>query len=88
MALIETDTITLPAYWASAIINDDWTGISDDAEAERCRRQIDQLAMDGWRIVSTEGEAYFTWSYKVHDPGADCTGGEVIDYVIYREARR
>ena len=25
-----TDTITLPALWASALINDDWSGLEGD----------------------------------------------------------
>lgn len=87
---MECDTTTLPAYWASALINGDFSGLDDD-EAARCRAAIGQLAADGWRIVDTardeDSEQRFTWHYQLYDPGADCSGGEVLGYVILRPKR-
>lgn len=83
---IEVDTITLPAYWASAIINGDYSGIDNEAEALRCRAKGAELAKGGWSIAAA-GEPYFTWSYQVHDPGATCTGGDVIEYTMTRKMK-
>jgi hypothetical protein len=84
------DIITLPASWASALINDDYSGLDDQCptEAARCRARVDQIAADGWSIVSdVEDSERFTWYYRLYDPGADCDGGNVIDYVILRPGR-
>jgi len=35
--------VVAPAYWASAIINDDFTGIDSEAECERVEAFIDSL---------------------------------------------
>jgi hypothetical protein len=31
---IKTQTYTLPEHWAGALVNDDYTGLSDDEESE------------------------------------------------------
>ena len=84
MAKRETDTITLPAYWASAIINGDYSSLEDPAEAQRCRDVVSFWAQAGWDIVDCEEEARFTWHYQSADPGADCTGGDVLDYTMIK----
>ena len=82
----EISTITLPAAWASAIINGDYSGLDyhDPAEAQRCRERVAELRGDGWDIVDCEDEAHFTWSYRLADPGADCYGGDVLEYAMVR----
>lgn len=92
---IETSTVTLPAYWASALVNGDTSSFSlnDDGGAEELaamNTQIDALASAGWRVVDVcrdeDGDAQdprFTWSYAVH--GGTASGGDVLDYVILRE---
>ncbi len=89
---IETDTVTLPVYWASALVNGDYSGLEDD-DAEHCRLTERELADDGWEIVDVarddEGEAQelrFTWHYRLYDRYASCQGGEVVDYVILKRA--
>lgn len=79
---MKQDTITLPAYWASALINGDYSGMADEAEAERCAAAEQELADDGWSIVGCDDEYRFTWSYRLYDAGADCDGGNVLDYTI------
>ena len=85
---MKRDTTTLPAYWASALINGDYSGLEDEAEAARCAAKVEELADDGWSIVSCEDEARFTWSYNLYDTGADCSGGDVLDYTIIRSKSR
>lgn len=89
-------TVTLPAYWASALINGDYSGLkdSDPEEAKRCRAKVKELAAEGWSVEGIDGqdedgevEARFTWSYDLYDPGAGVSGGEVLDYIILRSER-
>jgi hypothetical protein len=80
------DKVTLPAYWNTALINGDFSGLEDHdaAEAARCRAIIAQYAAEGWHFVDCEDEAHFTWSYNLYDTGADCRGGDVLEYTIIR----
>lgn len=83
---METTTVTLPAYWCTALINNDYSGLDDQdpAEAARCRAVAAEYARDGWDFVDCEDEAHFTWNYDLYDHGADCRGGEVLEYTIIR----
>lgn len=88
---MDKSEITLPAYWASALVNNDYSGLDNQNpdEGQRCRKVVADLAKDGWSIVSdVDGsEPRFTWHYQLYDPGADCSGGDVLDYVILRSTR-
>ena len=78
--------ITGPAYWASALINGDESGLSDEESAQLA--QWCELKAP-WYIVSVvEDSESFTWSYQAHNPFADCAGGEVVDYIAHRQTRR
>lgn len=67
------------AAWASYLINDDASGLSDEerelADAW-CKRELGPNDA----IVDC-GEPYFTWSYRLHT-GDTCSGGEVVDYRV------
>jgi hypothetical protein len=85
--MAQADTITLPAYWASALINDDYSGLEDHdpAEAARCRAVVADLAADGWYVgCDVDDTERFTWYYRLYDPGAECDGGNVLDYTILK----
>jgi hypothetical protein len=80
--IMETDIITLPAYWACALINGDESGMSDEEIAEMDTYLADALR-DGWQVVSTVDDSErFTWSYDLY--GGSCAGGDVLDYVVVR----
>jgi hypothetical protein len=83
--------ITLPAAWASALVNGDQSGL-DDHECALCAFAERVLASDGLRIVDVARdpdthepcEPYFTWRYRIYsqDQSADApSGGDVLDYV-------
>lgn len=72
--------IVLPSYWASYIINGDVSGL-EPGEKEIADRAIARECGDKWSIVSCGDEAWFTWSYRLYNPKADCAGGSVLDYV-------
>ena len=81
---MEQSTVTLPSYWACALINGDASGLEDD-EAARCDAAAAALAADGWEIVDTvEDSERFTWSYDLYDPDAGVRGGDVMDYVVLK----
>lgn len=86
---LEVDTIELPAYWASFLIDGDASGFTGSEELARAERVIEELAEDGWEIIAVEDEAEprFTWCYQLYDAGADCSGGEVLRYVMTRRVR-
>lgn len=83
---IQVSETTAPAAWASALINDDRSGLSDAEE-----RALDAwLAQQGdWYVVDVKRDASgepegsrFTWSFRLY--GGEASGGDVIDYVIHR----
>lgn len=88
---METDTVTGPACWASALINGDDSSFSLDedggaAEIAALDAWASRLAADGWSVVSVvEGSERFTWSYRLH--GGMAEGGEVCDYIVRRDKR-
>ena len=86
---METDTYTLPSAWVTALINGDFSGLddTDPEEGARCRALVEELAARGITIVSdVEDSDRFTWRYQLYD-GADCTGGNVMDYVAVCRGR-
>jgi len=86
---IEIDEVTGPAYWASALVNGDFSSLDDDEESallEWC----DRLERDGWYVVDVardeEGEMIeprFIWRYDLY--GGTARGGDVCDYVVHRQ---
>lgn len=93
----EVSSVTLPSYWASALVNGDYSGFDDDAEMQRCQDAEAALAKDGWSVCGVDDdedtgemqEPRFTWSYYLYDVGCDpkIRGGEVLDYTIIRSVR-
>ena len=80
--------ITAPAYWASALVNGDFSGLTTEEsnmlnawyEAEG-RPNVVSIADDP--ETGEPQEARFTWSYELYaGPLCTCHGGEVLDYVV------
>ncbi len=81
-----TCTVTAPAYWASALVNGDFSGL-DANEAALCQAFIEDLAEYGFEVVDVARylngepqEPRFTWSYYLYGDKR-FTGGDVLDYV-------
>ena len=79
--------ITAPAYWASALVNDDRSGLTHGEtlalyawlEQEEFPNVVDVYRDDD----GTLQEPRFTWSYGLYaGPLCTCQGGEVLDYVV------
>ena len=84
---IETVEIIGAAYWASALINGDWSGL-DDSEAATLAAWIDrELGGDANRILDVErddsgdpADPFFTWNYDLYT-GSDFRGGDCLVYI-------
>ena len=57
-----TENFTLPAYWASALINDDWTDL-DDTEEKEIKDWIAKTKKPYHRFncLGTDGNEWFKW---------------------------
>lgn len=66
--MIKTTQYKLPAYWASALVNGDYSGCDD----------ADERAIDNWLAAHPElggaidcSEAWFSWSNDANNLGGD-----------------
>jgi hypothetical protein len=83
-----TDTITAPAAWASALVNNDWSSLGGDpADLAACRDFVAQLRSEGRRVVDTARDAdgngmdpWFAWGASLY--GLPYDGCEVLDYIV------
>ena len=59
----------LPAAWASALINDDWSGLEfdDPAEAERCREWLKSSGMRAIDVSESYVDQYMGITTQVAD---------------------
>ncbi len=79
--MIESDTFTGVAYWASYLINGDSSGMGD-SEIALCDAWHDSLSP--WYVVGiVDDSERFTWSGKLY--GADCDGVTVCDYIVHKQ---
>lgn len=80
MTAIRAETVTLPAFLASALINGDLSGLSDGDE--RWVEAAVAYCAPG-RIVSCSDEEFFSWSCDL--PGFN-KGANMLEYtVIYTD---
>ena len=75
----ETETYSLPVYWASYLINGDASGMEDEEQAE-CDSFLASLPY-GWDCVDVSEESDFRHSNDATNLGGDCA-----DYSFMREA--
>ena len=88
---MRTDTITLPSYWASALVNgeDSSFDINDDETADRERQLLADTvgslrdSIGPFSVVDV-GDPYFTRNFHHYVEGdiSPITGGDVADYLI------
>lgn len=82
---MKVETVTLPAFLCSALVNGDTSGL--DAEGRACLARVhdylgDYRVIDVARDESGEPiEPRFTWSFSLYQ--GDATGGDVLDYVCH-----
>ncbi|BDG74379.1 hypothetical protein [Roseomonas fluvialis] len=91
-AIWEIETIVAPASWATALVNNDWSGLELEAvDAKACRAWLKAQSGDGWRVIDvardTEGnpeDPWFSWSADLH--GSPWRGADLLTYVRERAA--
>lgn len=73
---MKTETYILPEYWASALINNDYSGLEHDDIAQ-IENFIEDNKQDGcsFYCLGFSEEAYFKWSND-----ATSLGGNVLKY--------
>lgn len=70
---MKTQTFKLPAHWASALINDDFSGLEDADEAE-LRAFVNSA---NGNCIDVSEEPYFSHSNDAHTLACDC-----LDYTF------
>lgn len=84
---IETDTVTAPSHWASALINGDESNFdyyADPEDRANYERFCAWLTANRWSVCDC-GESYF--AHQPYVPGVGTMlSGDVLDYTVYREA--
>lgn len=73
---IEIIKYRLPVYWAGALINDDWTGLSDEEEQEinNFLKKADGYPVD----VDWETESFY------HMNDANHIAGNCVDFIFHK----
>lgn len=66
---IEIETYTLPEYWASALVNNDYSGM-DAEEVLEIQEFLEGVAPS--YPVSCSEEPFFQWSNDANSLGANC----------------
>lgn len=80
MSKTRIETVKLPAFLASALVNGDASGLDEDDD----KWLAEALAYLGDGNVVDVGEPYFSWTCEL--PGWGRCGADMADYiVIYRE---
>lgn len=80
MQIIKTKNWRIPAYYASAIINDDYTGLND--EEEKILNNFLKNEIRGTlTLENMEQEPFFSWYNDITNLGSD-----VLDFIelIYK----
>lgn len=78
--MLETYTAVLPSHWASALINGDRTGLTDEEEAELDR--VLELHPE-WYLPVTCEEVGFRWHHDASPYGV--LAGDCCEYTYLRE---
>jgi hypothetical protein len=78
---MNTETYTLPANWASYLINGDHSGM-DKEDFDECNNWIQEglEANKCFHAVSCSDESYFSWNNE-----ATHYGGDVLEYTFHLE---
>ena len=78
---MKTKTYILPTYWASALINDDWSGIEGTEDEQLLNTFLNMEYNDcegnAFVCIDVSDESYFSW----HND-ATKYGGDVSEYTF------
>ena len=74
MSALDFQPYVVPSHWVCALVNDDFTGVSDDEDA-MIRQFIKDLGSRYLFIVPDDEDVYFTRCHDARDygiPACDC----------------
>jgi hypothetical protein len=77
MAKIKINTYILPSYWASALINGDYSGMEDGEE--KILNEWIKRVKPGYCVGCSE-ESWFQWG---HDANRN-QGSDVLEYIFHK----
>jgi hypothetical protein len=63
------DTYTLPSVYASALVNDDWSGLDKEGREELIK-WLDETR-PGYCFGISDGDSWFSWGNDMNSLGAD-----------------
>ena len=78
MATIDTTTYTLPEFWASALINDDYTGL-EDMDAALLNEWLDEY-QPGFCVGCTDSAEFTPW----HDATTKVGAADCLDFTFQK----
>lgn len=86
----EVEEIVAPASWATALVNDDWSGLElEPTDAAACRAWLAGQTREGWRVVDVARDAdgepeepWFSWSADLY--GSPWRGANLLTYMRER----
>jgi hypothetical protein len=68
-----------PAHWASYLVNNDASGLSESEKAA-ADRWLETELEPSEGVIDVSEEPRFTWSFRLY--GGDAEGGDVCDYTV------
>lgn len=74
---LNAKTFEAPEHWACALINGDFSGMTENEIGHMHCYLENELPAD-YAIVSCADESRFTWSYRLY--GGEANGGHVLQY--------
>lgn len=69
------------AYWVSYLINDDWSGLSDE-EKDACDNWANIELLPEESVIDAS-EPFFSWHYDLHTH-TQFKGGELVEYTLLK----
>lgn len=72
-------TYRLPAYYASAIINNDWSGLVEQ-ESDELKSFLSKEGLLTSDFYLSEIEPYFSWKNDMN-----FLGGDVFDFIVFEK---
>ena len=80
---MKVDSITLPAAWASYLVNGDDSGLSE-RERDQADSRLARVLEPGQYIVGTVyDDPWFSWDFDLY--GGDCRGGQINRYITHQQ---
>jgi hypothetical protein len=78
---IETTECNMPAAWAPAMINGDWSGMTTP-EIDACRAELSWLAGERWHVVGIDDSE--GWFGRYEPPSGPAIHAALLTYTLHK----